>query len=73
MRAERTSLMDYGIFFKCFYHFFYCCTVHFDICRVHPPTKAVFSVKKHVKIYVKIHINIAPACFGLQSSLGSLH
>ena len=53
--------------------FFYCCTVHFDIRRVHSPTNAFFSFKKHIKIYIKIHINIAPICFGLRSSSGSLH
>ena len=29
--------------------------------------------KNHIKIYIKIHINIAPTCFGLQPSSGSLH
>ena len=29
--------------------------------------------KKHVKIYIKIHINIAPTCFGLRPSSGNLH
>ena len=24
-----------------------------------------FNLKKHLKIYIKIHINIAPTCFGL--------
>jgi len=24
-----------------------------------------FFIKKHIKIYFKIHINIAPTCFGL--------
>ena len=32
-----------------------------------------FILKKHIKIYIKIHINIAPTCFGLRSSSGSLH
>jgi len=31
------------------------------------------NLKKHIKIYVKIHINIAPTCFGLRPSSGSLH
>ena len=31
-----------------------------------------FKFKKHIKIYIKIHINIAPTCFGLRSSSGSL-
>ena len=44
---------------------FYCCTVHFDICTVHSPTNALFYFKEHIKLYIKIHINIAPTCFGL--------
>jgi len=48
--------------------------VHFDICRVHPPTNALFYLKKkHIKIYIKIHINIASTRFGLRPSSGSLH
>jgi len=42
-------------------------------CRDHSPTNALFYLKKHVKIYIKIHINIASTCFGLRSSSGSLH
>ena len=42
-------------------------------CRVHSPTNALLYFKKHIKIYVKIHINIAPTCFGLRPSSGSLH
>ena len=42
--------------------------MQFDICRVHSPTNALFYFKKHIKIYIKIHINIAPTCFGLQPS-----
>jgi len=52
---------------------FYCCAVHFDICTVHSHTKALFYFIKRIKIYIKIHINIAPTCFGLRSSSGSLH
>ena len=32
-----------------------------------------FYFKKHIIIYIKIHINIAPTCFGLRPSSGSLH
>ena len=32
-----------------------------------------FYFKKHIKIYIKIRINIAPTCFGLRTSSGSLH
>ena len=53
--------------------FFYCCTVQSDICTVHSPTNALFYFKEHIKIYIKIHINIAPTCFGLRPSSGSLH
>ena len=42
-------------------------------CRVHLPTNAIFYFKKHIKIYIKIHINIAPTCFGLRPSSGCLH
>ena len=66
--AERTL----GLFIF-IYLFFYCCTVHFGICRVHSPTNARFYFKKHIKIYIKIHINIAPTCFGLRPSSGSPH
>jgi len=31
-----------------------------------------FKFKKHIKIYIKIHINIAPTYFGLRPSSGSL-
>jgi len=30
------------------------------------------NLKKHIKLYIKIHINIAPTCFGLRPSAGSL-
>ena len=53
--------------------FFYCCTVHSGICSVYSPTNALFLFLKHIKIYIKIRINIAPTCFGLRSSSGSLH
>jgi len=43
-----------------------------EICRVHSPTNALFYFKKHIKIYMKIHINIATTCFGLRPSWGSL-
>ena len=33
---------------------FYCCTVHFDICRVHSPTNAHFNFKKRIKIYINL-------------------
>jgi len=33
----------------------------------------IYSFKKHIKIYIKIHINVAPTCFGLRPSSGSLH
>jgi len=53
---------------------FYRCTVHSDICRVHSPTNALLLIfKEHIKIYIKIHINIAATCFGLRLSSGSLH
>ena len=39
---------------------FYRCTVHFKIYVVHTPTNAPF-----IKIYIKIHINIAPTYLGL--------
>ena len=31
-----------------------------------------YYFKEHIKIYIKISINIAPTCFGLRPSLGSL-
>jgi len=53
--------------------FIYRSTVHSDKCKVHSLTNALFYLKKHIKIYIKIHINIAPTCFGLRSSSGSWH
>ena len=32
-----------------------------------------FFILKNIKIYIKIHINIAPTCFGLRPSSGSLY
>ena len=32
-----------------------------------------FNLKKHIKIYIKIHINIAPTCFDLPPPSASLH
>jgi len=32
-----------------------------------------FLFKKHIKIYIKIHINIAPTSFGFRPSSRSLH
>ena len=52
---------------------FYCYTVHFDICKFTHQQINFFYLKKHVKIYIKIQINIAPTCFGLRPSSGSLH
>ena len=40
--------------------------------KVHSPTNALLLIKKHIKIYIKIHINNAPTCFGLGPSSGSL-
>ena len=34
---------------------------------------ALLLIKEHIKIYIKIHTNIAPTCFGLRPSSGSLH
>jgi len=33
----------------------------------------LFILKNTLKIYSKIHTNIAPTCFGLRPSTGSLH
>ena len=53
---------------------FFCCIVHSDICRFHSPTNALLYLKKkHIKICIKIHINITPTYFGLRPSSGSLH
>jgi len=35
--------------------------------------KHFYSFKEHIKIYMKIYINIAPTCFGLRPSSDSLH
>ena len=33
--------------------FFYCCIVHFDICRVHLPTNTLFILKNTLKFTLK--------------------
>ena len=53
--------------------FFYHCAVNSDIFRVHLPTNSLLLIKKNIKIYIKIRLNIAPTCFGLRPSSGSLH
>jgi len=40
---------------------------------VHSPTYALLLNLEKFKIYIKSHINIAPTCFGLRSSSGSLY
>jgi len=47
--------------------------VRFDMCRVFSSTNALLLIKKHIKIYIKIHTNIAPTSFGLRPQSGSLH
>ena len=32
-----------------------------------------YLFKEHIKVYILIHTNIAPTCFGLRPSSGSLH
>ena len=44
-----------------------------DVCTVRSPKNELFYFKKHIKIYIKIHINIAPIYFDLRPSSGSLH
>jgi len=47
--------------------------VVFGICKFHSTTNSLFYFKNHITIYIKIHINIAPTCFGLRPSSGGLH
>jgi hypothetical protein len=42
-----------------------------DVYTVHAPTNARLLNMEEFKIYIKIHINIAPTCFGLRPSSGS--
>ena len=44
-----------------------------NLCIVHSPTNAILLNLEKFKIYIKRHINIAPTCFGLQPSSGSLY
>jgi hypothetical protein len=39
----------------------------------HSPTDAILLILENSKIYIKTCIKIAPACFGLRPSSGSLH
>jgi hypothetical protein len=52
-------------------HFFRGCTVHLDIIKVFfiSPTDALYIYYIRIKIYIKIHIKIAPTCFGLTTIL----
>jgi hypothetical protein len=58
---------------NCHASIFYRLTVHFDIYRVHLPTNALLLTQKSFKIYIKIHTEFSPTCFGLRPSAGSLH
>ena len=55
--------------------FFYRCTVHLDIIKIfYLPTDALYiSALENIKIYIKTYIKIAPTCFGLRPSSGSLY
>ena len=52
---------------------FYRCTVHYGVYIVHSPTIAPFIKLGEVELYTRIHIIIAPTCFGLRPSSGSLY
>jgi hypothetical protein len=52
---------------------FYHCTVHLDIIKVFCLPTIIISVSENIKIYIKTYIKIAPTCFGLWPSSGSLH
>jgi hypothetical protein len=59
---------------KHWYDNFYRCTVHPDITKVfHSPTDALLLILENSIIYIKNYIEIAPTCFGLRPSSGSLH
>ena len=45
--------------------FFHRCAVHFEFYIVHSPKNALFIDLVKSFIYIKIHNNIAPTCFGL--------
>jgi hypothetical protein len=53
--------------------FFCCCTVHSDVYTVHSPTNALLLNLEKFKIYIKIHINVAPTCLSPRPSSGRLY
>jgi hypothetical protein len=47
--------------------------VHLEIAKVlHSPTDALILILENSKIYIKTYTKIAPTCFGLRPSSGSL-
>ena len=40
---------------------------------VHSPTNVLLLNLEHIKVDIKIHINVAPTCFGLRPSSGTLY
>jgi hypothetical protein len=46
---------------------------NFDFYTVHSATYALLLNLEEFKIYIKVHINIAPTFFGLRPSSGSLY
>jgi hypothetical protein len=44
-----------------------------NLCIVHSPTNLLFIKLGNVSIYIKMYIIIAPTCFGLRPSSGSLY
>jgi predicted P-loop ATPase len=48
-------------------------TNKFTLYTIHSPKNALLVNLEEFKIYKKIHINIAPTCFGLQPPSGSLY
>ena len=49
------------------------CAVHFDIYKVHTPTNALYITLDRVLKFALKSLWLAPTCFGLRPSSGSLH
>jgi len=47
-KGDKKDMLNYKPIF-----FFYCCTMHFEICRVHSPTNALFGFKNTLKFTLK--------------------
>jgi len=53
--------------------FFYRCTEHFDIYKIHTPTNALYIKLDKVLKFTLKSLLLAPTCFGVRPLSGNLH